>query len=106
MRNDEVHQGLEKKEVRDLLAEQSWETGWTASVNYSVAWYEEEIVRLQEKLALARRHVTIRKIADEYGWQFYDISDEYADYDPNRCLDFVGTAEEHANRFKLEDKTA
>lgn len=106
MRNDEVHQGLEDKEVRDLLAEQFRKTGWTASVNYSVAWYEKEIVRLQTKLALARWHVTINKIATEYGWRFFDISDEYADYDPNCCLDFVGTEEEHAIRFKPEDKTA
>ena len=80
MRNDEVHQGLEDKEIRDLLAEQF--------------------------LALARQHVTIRKIVTEYGWQFYNISDEYADYDPGYCLDFVGTAEEHAIRFGPEAEDA
>lgn len=106
MRNEEVHQGLEKKEVRDLLAEQFRGTGWVGSVTHGVQWYEEEIARLQEKLALARRHVAVREIATEYGWQFYDISDSYTDYAPKGCLDFVGTAEEHAARFGPEEKKA
>lgn len=98
MDNDETHQGLDKKEVRDLLSEQFRKTGWRGGAFHSVEWIESQIARLREELALARRGIVIREIAADYGWKFHDISDEYEDYDP-QCFDFVGTAEEFAARF-------
>ena len=95
------HQGLPDDQVRDLIArtiKPAAITGfWSKNDDYERMLVErvEKAVKELEGYRLGR---SMRQIAEQFGWDAFDVS-EYVAYDKDTYVDFVGTREELAQIY-------
>jgi hypothetical protein len=97
MRNEEQHNGLDKKEIRDFLAKQLGRYSYDGEVDA----IKKRIDDLQADLERAKRSKAARDLIALNGWQIFDISDDIDDYDTIKYFEFVGTQEERDQVFGL-----
>jgi hypothetical protein len=89
MECQEIHNGLEKSEIRDFLAKNT-RYGYDGEVDF----LEKEIARLNEQLEKAKTSQASRDLIKTNGWKEHDVSDEVK-YNEDSYFHFVGTAEEY-----------
>ena len=119
MKNSEVHNGLDKREIRDFLAislaknfeaevkkdETSIPYNQNDSMGWSIRNAEKDLVKAQEKLRILKERSAILQMIELNGWEEFDISDEtekdlqYALY-----LSFIGTEKEYNKLVKSIEK--
>jgi len=86
MKNANIHETLNDKDIRDFLAQ-------NLSNTYSgeVDSLKERISQLQKELERAVKAEAVLKLIDCKGWDYFDISDQISDYKPSTYFPFVGT---------------
>ena len=90
MKNKNIHNGLDNKNVRDFLSKRTW-YGFDGEVEA----IEKQINDLQEKLKKAKESQATRDLIRLNGWDEFDVSDEIEDYQRGEYFNFVGTKEEY-----------
>lgn len=99
MQNINIHQGMDKKEIRDFLAKELQKGFAEAPIEF----LENEIKRLQECLERSKKYEACMTLIRQNGWEIFDISDDIADYHKETYFPFVGT-EEEKNLLKSKEK--
>ena len=104
MKNENIHNNLPQKELRDFLSKYERKEGLLGG-HSKIEDIEKEIKELQEKLKHIIIHQTILNSIRSIGWKLFDISDDIP-YDKDNYFPFIGTDEEY-NLFmkKLFDET-
>ena len=92
MKNEDIHNGLPKKEIRDLLAQWNRREGMLGRSS-EIEYIEKEISKLKERLVHCRNHQGILSLIESNGWKEFDISDDIS-YDEDEYFPFIGTKEE------------
>lgn len=101
MKNQHIHKGLDKSEIRDFLGKRIFKG---LSV-HSPQYIKKQIKELQEELILAQQEEAIITITKLIGWNGFDISDEIEDYSTDTYMNFVGTEEEYQDLInKIKEK--
>ena len=93
---EDVHKGLDKAEIRDLISillEEACDLG-----SGSTEWCVIRIKEIQEDLIRSQRRDAAKIIMEMMGWKDYDVSDYACGYLPS----FIGTREEAKSRFPGE----
>jgi len=111
MRNSEIHNGLDKADVRDVIAQGLINSyGRESSVyGYSSGTRLEQAA---EKLRIAKENYEAIKeqeafitIMKSLGWEEFDVSDEtFKDHEEKFWLSFIGTQEEYEVLIKQLEK--
>lgn len=89
MLGEEIHNGLDKKEIRDFLGVEVGEC-WDAS---APDFIKEEIVKLEKRLERAKKKQALIALMNHLGWQDFDVSD-YTKKTRDVWMQFIGTQEE------------
>lgn len=98
MKNSEIHNELDDKEIRNFLAKELYKSRIIGCVG--VKYIEVEIERLQKNLEAAKRYEGIVSLIEKMNWKEFDIGD-YVHYDSETYFPFLGTQEEYE---RLKDK--
>ena len=109
MKNREIHNGLEHKQVRDFLSNQQVQFWYEKSqlkkktvpnglkgFEYEIAELENELFFKNELLNICRGLDAINKLIYVRGWEEFDVSD-YVEHDSPYTYynHFIGTKEEY-----------
>jgi hypothetical protein len=97
MINENIHDHLSDKEVRDYLSREYQKS--IVGID-SVEWIQKEIERLQNIMEISLIRQAVKKLIDDRGWQVFDISDKIP-YNRETYFDFVGTVEEYENLLRI-----
>lgn len=102
IKNSDIHNGLEKSEVRDFLSE-----GLRTILRLEAENKKEVIVHIREaqaninywkvKLQLLHNKAAILSLIEQSNWEEYDVSNETVADGNNFYRNFIGTKEEYAN---------
>lgn len=92
MKNEEIHNGLDKKEIRDFLSQWKRREGLIGRAS-EIGFIESEIKELQERLIHCKNHLGITSLIESNGWKEFDVSDDVP-YDKDTYFSFLGTEEE------------
>lgn len=102
MENKDIHNGLDKKEIRDFLAKMRIKEG--SSCNYMplevISTLEKQIIHNQEVILNIKAYSAINELIKSCGWNTFDVSNDISKYDPKTYFEFIGTDEE----FKTLEK--
>ena len=90
MKCKNIHDGFEKKEIREFLSKSITE----ACDERYLVMLQKQIDELQAKLVMAKQNFAACELVTQQGWQLHDVSDEVEDYDASCYFNFVGTEEE------------
>ena len=96
MKNADKHNGLDKAEIRDFLANLLG-YGYDGEVDN----IKKRISDLQAELEIAKRSQAARDLIALNGWENFDVSDDVEDYKSGEYFQFVGTQEERDQVFGL-----
>jgi hypothetical protein len=113
MENSEIHNGLDKKIIRDYISisfcelfdlqkEIKRQTPPTELIQQNVYEYEvkrieADIKELKAHLQIANKKFVLYELMKMNGWSEYDISDEtQKDLSYTLYMNFIGTEEEHS----------
>jgi len=96
MDNKDIHNGLDKKEIRDFLSSKLEES----KISSSVKQIEKEIMELQSQLKMAKIKEATIELIKLCNWKYHDVSD-LVPYNEKEYFDFIGTDEEFE---ELENK--
>ncbi len=86
----EIHNGLDKQEIRDFLGVEVGEC-WDAS---NPEFYKEEITRLEKKLERAKKKEALIALMNHLGWKDFDVSEFYTLEVGENWVQFIGTQED------------
>jgi hypothetical protein len=89
MKCNDVHNGLDKAEIRTFLAKQIG-YGYDGEVEH----IEGAITKLQGELVAAKASRAVMQLIKLNGWDEFDFSDYVSDYKKGVYFPFVGTAKE------------
>jgi len=111
MKNSEIHNGLEKKEIRDFLSLQLVKAHEELCMNnenrkpslyredafeQAIVMTERELERLTKHLEVLKTQKSIATLIKNQGWEEFDVSDETTKDLPYRLkMNFIGTEKEH-----------
>ncbi len=110
MKNSQIHDGLDRKEIRDFLAitqcrlfEKSIETvqmtappDHTNLREWALKNIDEQIANLQRQKDVLRQRYALQTIIADNGWSEYDVSDDTTNDTGNKLpMNFIGTDEEY-----------
>ena len=110
MKNSEIHNGLEKKEIRNFLSETMRKiiySKWAIDNNplpeeglntfdWNVKLHELYIEKHSKLLEFYQQNRAIVQLIKMNGWDEFDVSDETSkNSDEKLHLDFIGTQEEY-----------
>lgn len=101
MKNEEIHNGLKDKEIRDFLAKELNEVEYFGLI--SIDYVQKQIKELQKSLENARRYEAIKSLIEKNGWNDFDIS-EVIIYNEKKYFPFIGTEEEYDEFVKKAKK--
>ena len=117
MKDTEIHNNLQDKEIRDFLAStlvDIWaKTKEVKSINilnrvdmsphqYSYEFHLSEAKKHTELANLSQQTMAILSIIKSKGWDEFDVSDQVSRSDYNKLYrNFIGTQEEHDKIFKV-----
>ena len=90
MKIEEIHEGLDKKEIRDFLGKQFNKVDFVNSIKIA----EEKLKEAELNLKNARIREGIIEIIKEFGWWYFDDSDIIENYNEETFTYFIGTEEE------------
>lgn len=90
MKNLEKHEGLESKELRELLAKGLEKTSYVSSIELLTI----QLKKIKEDLKLAKEREAYKIIMAKFGWKDIDVSDDIEDFTGDSYYSFVGTEEE------------
>lgn len=115
MKNSTIHEGLDKKELRDFIAISFAKNFDSATENKKVPFpfdkrepfgseiksAEQEILYWQNKLQSAKEKLALFQIMKMNNWEDFDVSDETEkDLPYTLSLCFIGTEKEHISLLK------
>lgn len=92
MDNKDIHNGLDKKEIRDFLSKQSRREGFLGR-HSEIEYLEKELERIKERLIHCRNHKAIITLIESIGWESFDL-DDIVPYNKDTYFPFIGTKEE------------
>src|SRR5574337_1063376 len=92
MDNKDIHNGLDKKEIRDFLGQCERREGILGRSS-EIEDLEKELERIEERLVHCKNHLAIETLIELNGWQLFDISDDIP-YDKYTYFPFIGTEKE------------
>lgn len=116
MKSSEIHNGLDRKEIRDFLSKQFVRTFEDEMQNKKVGYpynkvdpfdyvikdAEAQIEFLKKQIEIARTKQAIRQLILASGWEEWDVSDETEnDLNTRLKMNFIGTKEEHENLLSI-----
>jgi hypothetical protein len=118
MKNSEIHNGLEKKEIRDFLGIQllrlyeeevmnkkptfPYNRNAVDPFEWSIKDTEAQIETLKKSLDVLKGKQAIVKLIAMNGWNEYDISDIIErDMPYSLKMNFIGTEKEHSELQKI-----
>lgn len=102
MKNDNIHDDLNQKEIRDFLAQQLRQ-GERKGGLISRKDVEDQIRRLEALLKSIKKVEMMRILIGEKGWKEWDASN-YIFYHRESYFPFVGTEEEYNKFLELVKK--
>lgn len=98
MKNDDIHNGLDKKEIRDYLSKtlhKEFMEGYSDSVEY----FEKQIKELEAMLEHAKIVRAIIQLIELNGWSEFDVSG-LIKWNKETYFSFVGTEKEYEKLVK------
>lgn len=110
MKSSEIHNGLERKEIRDFLSKSMSEMFEKECSNkkpenpydgfnpleWAIRDAEGEVIRYKRVIDLLHQKIALRSFVTERGWEEYDVSDYTVNDSGFRLhLSFIGTKEEY-----------
>ena len=123
MKDNEIHKGLDKAEIRDFLSQSiynyySEQTEINTKhntdsaeicrnyngIDYTIKYYELDIERSQKILKAATNLKATQIIIEQMGWDEHDVSDEVRKTNDKYCLSFIGTQNEYDLLMKKINK--
>ncbi len=105
MDNENIHDGLDKKEIRDYLAKARHKEamgGYTSNVE----WFEKQVKEFEVMLEHAKIVRAINQLIESNGWKEFDVS-EHVKWSHETYFSFMGTQEEYetlVEKIKKENK--
>lgn len=93
MKNEDIHKGLVKAEIRDFLGERILKSAILCRYT-STEFIQSQIDELQVQLNHAKTHEAIQQIMLDNGWTDHDVTEEIEDYNNETYMPFIGTAAE------------
>ena len=93
LKNEDIHKGLNKAEIRDFLGERILKSAELCRYT-STEFIQDQINELQVQLNHAKTHEAINQIMLDNGWQSHDVTDEVEDYKHETYMPFIGTVAE------------
>ncbi len=96
MENKDIHNGLDKKEIRDFLAKSRAKEGNSCSYMKldTIQIMEKQIIKLQEYIQHIKNLDAIETLIKINDWKNFDVSDDVTKYNPETYFEFLGTEEE------------
>jgi len=116
MKSSEIHNGLDKKEIRDFLSLQFVRSYDDEQLNKKVGYpydredpfdwvikdAEAQIEYLKKLIAINRTRQATRQLVLANGWEEWDVSDETEnDLHTRLKMNFIGTKEEHEDLLRV-----
>ncbi len=95
MKNEDIHNGLDKKEIRNFLGQWIWREGLLGRAS-EIEYLEKVIERIKEKLIHCRNHQAVTTLIESNNWENFDSS-EIVPYKSETYFPFIGTKEEFEN---------
>ena len=92
MKNEDIHNSLPKKEVRDFLGQLTHKEGLLGS-EFEIRYLEKELEKIKERLIHCRKHRAVVTLIESNGWKEFDVSDDVP-YSKDSYFPFIGTEEE------------
>ena len=92
MINEDIHNGLDKKEIHDFLGQWSWREGFLGRAS-EIEYLEKELERIKERLIHCRNHQAVIALIKSNDWKEFDVS-EHVPYNNDTYFLFIGTKEE------------
>jgi methyl coenzyme M reductase subunit C-like uncharacterized protein (methanogenesis marker protein 7) len=107
LKNEDIHKGLDKAEIRDFLAKRLLKSAiecYYASPEH----IQSQIDELQVQLNHAKTHEAIQQIMEDNGWTDHDVTEDIEDYNNETYMPFIGTVAECEEQvhFKTEGLSA
>lgn len=100
MKNESIHDGFDKSEIRNFLSKKlrmdkscayrDWGTGQLENESTELLIEEK---KLREKIEYNKEMVVIKKLISSMGWGIFDVSD-YVEYTKESYFSFLGTEKE------------
>jgi len=92
MENKDIHNGLDKKEIRDFLAQWSYREGFLGRGS-EIEYLEKQLEEIKERLIHCRNHKAVLSLIESNGWKDFDL-DTLVPYNHDTYFPFVGTEKE------------
>lgn len=102
MLNKDIHNELDKKEVRDFLGQFLCKERLLGRAT-EIEYLEKELEIIKERLIHCRNHQAIIQLIESNEWEEFDISDEVP-YDKDTYFPFIGTKEEYETLKNIIEK--
>lgn len=93
MDNENIHNGLKNKEIRDYLSKtrhKEYRGGYTDNVE----WFEKQIKEFEVMLEHAKIVRAINQLIESNRWEEFDVS-ELIEWNHETYFSFIGTQEEY-----------
>ena len=75
MENKDIHNDLDKKEIRDFLAQWERREGLLGRAS-EIEYLEKELEKIKERLIHCRNHKAVLTLIESNGWEQFDLSDD------------------------------
>lgn len=105
MKNKDLHDGLDKKEIRDFLSKQYQKEGRECNWSSDIEFLEKELEKHKKMLESAYTFKGIKHLINIQGWRNFDVSDNIENYDKDNYFEFIGTDEEFKNLLNKQKTT-
>ncbi len=92
MENKDIHNGLDKKEIRDFLAQLTHKESFLGRLS-EINFLEKELEKIKERLIHCKNHKATLTLIELNGWKKFDLSDVIP-YNKDTYFPFVGTEKE------------
>ena len=98
MKNENIHNDLPKKEIRDFLGQWSHREGFLGRA-FEIEYLEKSIKEAEERLIHCRNHQAIIQLIKSNDWEKFDVSHKIP-YEEVTYFPFIGTEEEYNKLIK------
>lgn len=113
MYDNEMHNGLEDKELRDFFSKSMYEAYWHRKsrkseirrreddllqyegLDYTIQRAKLEIEVREVEIEAAEKMKAITKLIKERGWEEWDMSEYVKNSQADMWMNFIGTSEDH-----------
>ena len=92
MKNEDIHNDLPKKEIRDFLGQLLHKERLLGTAS-EIKYLEKTIKEAEERLIHCRNHQAVIQLIKSNGWEEFDSS-EYIPYKEDTYFPFIGIEEE------------